>query len=394
LELRKNSGNQDIDNLINSSEQNIENTGFEVENDNFIKSNYTEKRQLINNKENTQKKSDKKKIVSKWGDDEEEDEDVDASNVESTGHQKNVIDLTIKEEESSKVKFRNSDVPSIQTVLGNFTSLKKLLQNQLGIMNANPLKNIIKNIYLSSYSHLRLSPCGEALELVLKSKEMRGNDDISLSLPSSCVSLRRIKEILEEAFECVDNKEEEEEIKDTLFICTEYIIMMKLDSLAEENRADKFLCSQIRLLITLCQVPKCIHKFLILKRAKIATKNAKNYLSTGGVLYKMLALEQNLTEYKDLGFDKLLTEYNSLKEKGNEKDYPFNIKELEKKPSREIFDFVSLELLNSSEKISFSICCASYKEEMANQLCSLCGLTTLGKEVTGLKLIDEFIKFN
>jgi len=357
------------------------------------------------------KKEEKKiKVANKWGDDDEEEEEIEPMN---EGIKTNVIDMTIKEEEKYKIKFKNSDVPGVQAVLGNLSSLKILLQNQLGITSLATLKPILKDIYMSSYSQVRTSPCGGPLELVVKNKEMKNKGECSL--PHSSINLSRINNLLDLAYESFDNKdieqaedyfrkiisysiffiplskEEEEEIKGVINTCTEYLIMLKLNGLADEKKSDKFLFSQICLLITLCQLAKPIHRFYMLKRAKIATKNVKNYISTVGVLYRMLALEKELKDFEGLEFDKLLNEYNVLKERGNEKDYSFNMKELEKKPARESINAETLQLFSSTtQKLHCALCSASYSENKSGKLCDVCNLTTIGKEASGLKLIDEF----
>lgn len=170
-------------------------------------------------------------------------------------------------------------------------------------------------------------------------------------------------------------------------VCTEYLYMKKLNDAAEANKQDKYNYSKTCLLITLCQLNKPLHMFLMLKRAKVATKNAKNFISCVGVLFKMLALEKDLTEFDDLGFDRLLGEYNTLKDRNNEKDYPFNMKDIEKKPAREVIDAVNLEVIESNtKKIVCPLCCASYRDGMVGKVCVICGLCVLGKETVGFKL--------
>lgn len=401
-----------------NQEQTQENTGFNIQETN-TKQNELNFGYSNNNNEETavKKEASKKKILNKWGDDDEEEEEIEPEpDTNNKNTQINIIDLTVKEEEAYKALFKNSDIIGLQASIGNFSSVKSMLQTQLGIMNINPVKNILKEIYLSSYSQLRLIPGGNSLDITLKNINIKKDSIEGLKLPpNTSVTIKRLNNMLDNAFEFIDNKEmdaaresftkilqysifvipnnseERNEIISIVNICTEYLYMIKLNTLADEKRADKFAYSQICLLITLCKLSKPIHLYFMLKRAKIATKNVKNYITSVGVIYRLLALENSLKDFEDLGFDKLLSEYNTLKERGNEKDYPFNIKELENKNAREVIDASSLELIDLKDK---SLCCplcnAKYSDHMNGKICCICGLTTLGREVTGIKLKDEF----
>lgn len=322
-------------------------------------------------------------------------------------------------EDSYKEAYKNSDIPGIQALIGNFSKLKSMLKNQLAITNITPLKQIIKEIYMGSYSQLRLSPSAPALELSIKNQNIQNlNKNLNnnpVKLPYSSINLNRIYSILEEAYSHVDNKRMEEadeiftsiikysifvvpenndqiaEVKKLISLSTEYLLMIRLSKLADEKKSDKYLYSQLCLLATLCQLNKPSHTFLILKRASLATKHVKNYITCVSLIYKMLALEKSLKDenYDTNVFSKMMSEYNTLKDKGNEKDYPFNMKELEKRPARESINAETLELFSQHDNtIVCPLCNAGFKDNMTQKNCTVCCLTVLGKETTGIKLKD------
>jgi hypothetical protein len=413
--VKKSSNNDEFNNLINSEQS--DNTGFDIpENNNFnnnnINSIYNNEKDLEKPKTNLNEEKPVKKVLSKW-DEEEEEEVVEEDN---SPPQTNIIDLTIMQEDSLKESLKNSDLLGVHASLGNFSKLKTMLKNQFAINNIAPLKNVIKEIYMGSYSQLRLSPCAPAVELTVRNLNAFKNSDLS-SLNTrviySPVNLSHINMILEEAYSHVDNKRMEE--ADELFIsvfkycifiipenkdqidevnkiinnCTEYLLMIRLSKLADEKKSDKYLYSQLCLLATLCQLNKPSHTFLILKRASISTKNVKNYLTCVSLIYKMLALEKSLKDenYDTNVFSKMMSEYNSLKDKGNDKDYPFNMKELEKKPARESINSETLELFSQNETIIFCpLCNAGFKNNMIQKTCTVCLLTVLGKETITNKI--------
>lgn len=397
------SSNQEFDNFISNESNNNESVStsneFDKINTNQIQNNdFIDGNSKTNNIENNKKTAPKK--LSKW--DDEEDEEIVEEVVEEK-KQVNIIDLTIKHEDFIIKSYKNSDSIGIQAALGNIEKVKKLLKTQLAIYEISSLKPILKDIYLSSHTQIKLSPCSKSQELILRNV---GKDNIVK--PHSIVNLNFINEQMNSACEYIDNKELEkaefkirkiislcifiipnneeeiEQIKELIRLCTEYLYLIKLLNISELKKNDKYLYSELCLLTTLCRV-KPIHKFLMLKRAKVSTKNVKNYITSFGLIYKMLAMENILKDFEDLGFDKLLTEYNSLKDKTNDKDYRFNIKELEKKPISEVLNYSSLEVLSNS-KIQCSLCEASFESDLKNSDCQSCKLSILGKECTGIQL--------
>lgn len=278
-------------------------------------------------------------------DDEEEVENVeeDVAPSDSTSQQIYNIRLTEKLEEQYKIHYKHSDVIGVQALLRNYASVNSMLQNQIGTRSIATFRGIIKEINLSSLSQVRLNPSGGTIDLQIKSLS-----ESNVKLPSNGISKERLTSLMERAFDLFDNKEIEKAVevftnvikyavffisatsedvsfvKKTISTCTEYLIMVRLLNAAEQLKSDKFGYSQMLLLVIICKLERSLHQFIMLKKAKISAKNTKNYLTTVILIQRMLKLSDELKEYEDLGFDKLLQEYNFIKDKGNEKDYPFN----------------------------------------------------------------------
>ena len=369
----------------------------------------------INTKQTPQKQEkkveQKKKIASGWDNDEEEEEEVEDEHVETTAPQLENLKLTVKITDLYKDLFRNSNIIGIQAVLGNYSSVQSMMNNQLGILNLSQFKTILRDIYLSSHAQIRLNPCSNTSEITIK--EINSGK----GLPINGITKERINSLMNIAFDYIDNKEMEfaekafknvlkmaifyiayndedvEFIKNIINSCGEYLIMIKLNEKAEAAKADKFIYSSICLLITVCKLSKPIHQFLMLKRAKIACKNIKNYVSALGLIQKMLNLEPLLKEYDGLGIDKLLQEYNTIKEKGNEKDYEFNIKDIDNRNIKDALNASTLELINQSKSyLKCPLCDSKYDESLAKTNCLICGLSILGKEVVGISFLDKNFK--
>ena len=92
-------------------------------------------------------------------------------------------------------------------------------------------------------------------------------------------------------FFTASSKSDDIRLKEIVHICTEYILLIKLNYLSEESKADKVKCCEIRLKMSLCKLEKPIHSYLVLKKTKIACKNIKNYLTAIVFLKKLISIE-------------------------------------------------------------------------------------------------------
>jgi len=114
----------------------------------------------------------KKKIESKWNDEEEEDEDEEIRKIieEKSKNTNNSIEsLIIKEDDQIYLKFERSSIPGVQLAIGNIKMAFNYLKSQLGIVsNLEQLKSVMKEIYMSSYSQIKLIPCLPVNEFLLR----------------------------------------------------------------------------------------------------------------------------------------------------------------------------------------------------------------------------------
>lgn len=90
------------------------------------------------------------------------------------------------------------------------------------------------------------------------------------------------------------DQEEETKVKDIIATCTEYIYFIRLSALSDGFKGDKVKYAETACLMSLCKLESPIHKFLVYKKAKIACKNIKNYITAVAFLKKILAMENEV----------------------------------------------------------------------------------------------------
>jgi hypothetical protein len=69
---------------------------------------------------------------------------------------------------------------------------------------------------------------------------------------------------------------------------------MRLNLLSEETKNDKIKYTELVCMMAQCRLESSVHRFLIYKKAKIACKNIKNFITALVFLKKMLSLEKEV----------------------------------------------------------------------------------------------------
>ena len=321
--------------------------------------------------------------------------------------------LTQPDEDILKRKSFQSIIPGVQIALGNFTLAFNYLRSQLGITSTfNILKPIIKEIYMSSYTQLKLVPYLSPIEFSLRNSQLSSTSNL---LPQTGINLQKLKFLLNKGYDAFSNfemqeaqklfrdvihyaifsvcasQEEEKEIKEIIYICTEYIYLTKISIIAEELKdKDKIKYCDLCCLMSVCKLEMNEHKFLIYKKAKYCCKNIKNFITGLYFIKKMLPLENELINvFGSKEFDKCkqeLVSYQTIAT--NQHQLEFNINE-NLPYIRGFYDCKNLNKLGVSDKVlTCPLCNAVSGGERKGEICDVCHLCTLGEEVIGLKLMD------
>ena len=90
------------------------------------------------------------------------------------------------------------------------------------------------------------------------------------------------------------DKSEDIRVREIISICTEYIYLTRLCILADENKADKVKYAELCCIMANCKLEGSIHKFLIFRKAKVACKNIKNFISALVFIKKMMVFEKEV----------------------------------------------------------------------------------------------------
>jgi hypothetical protein len=276
------------------------------------------------------------------------------------------------------------------------------LKSQLGInSNYETLKGVMKDLYMSSYSQIQFIPSVPVSELLIRQTKENG------VLPQNGLNLRSINQKLNIAYDFITennmpdamkvfkdilkysiffiaaDKTEETRIKEIISICSEYIYLTRLNMKADELKSDKVKYAEICCIMTTCKLEVPIHKFLIYKKAKAACKVIKNFITALVFIKKMLMFESN--------FEQAKSEFENFQKIGtNQHNLVFNVNE-NLPCSKQYFcsqTFTRIDL--SMKSLKCPLCQSATVATSKGQICGTCVLCTLGEEVLGLKLLENY----
>jgi coatomer protein complex subunit alpha (xenin) len=405
IEVKKVNQQASIDNILNQKE--------EEDNDVFgqIASSTNEKE----NNEEIKEEKDKNKISDKWKDEDEEEDDEEMQKMLEEAKKKEIANnANLTQKDDDLISRQNkSMVPGVQVALGNFKLALNYLRSQIGIReNYESLRPIIKDIYLSSYSQFKIMPYLSPLEFNLRQPNSK---TLGKLIPQNGVTMLKLKNLLNKGYDCISNfemqegmkvfrdilkyaiffvatsEEEENEIKNIISICAEYIYLTKISLAADEVKdKDKIKYCELICLMSVCKLESDEHKFLIYKKAKYCCKNIKNFITALFFIKKMSQFESTLGSSFKKEFNKIKEEVDVFQKIGTNKQQ-INFDTNENLPCiKEFYSATELKRVGVSEKIIKCPLCNSV-EFVSNKgkVCDTCHLSTLGEEVIGFKVLEK-----
>jgi len=234
-------------------------------------------------------------------------------------------------------------------------------------------------------------------------------------IPQNGVTMLRLKNMLNDGYNCVSNfemqeamkifrdvlkyviffvatnEEEEKEIKNIISICTEYIYLTKISLLADEMKEkDKIKYCELICMMSLCKLESDEHKFLIYKKAKYCCKNIKNFITALFFIKKMAPFEATLGSAFKKEFNKIKEEIDLFQKIGTNKQQ-INFDTNENLPCiKEFYSATELKRIGINEKIITCPLCNSVElTSYKGKVCDTCNLSTLGEEVIGFKVLEK-----
>uniref|UniRef100_A0A1B6DMQ1 Coatomer subunit alpha n=1 Tax=Clastoptera arizonana TaxID=38151 RepID=A0A1B6DMQ1_9HEMI len=296
----------------------------------------------------------------------------------------------------------NSNLPGDHVVAGAFQSAFRLLHDQVGVIEFGPYKNLF--LTAASQAHSCYSSLPNTPSLFGYANRNWRESGAKNALPVACMKLTDLVQKLQmcyhlttsgkfsEALEklrsillsitllVVDSKQDISEAHQLVIICREYILGLQMESTRKElpkNTLDeqKRIC-ELAAYFTHCNLQP-VHQILTLRTATNLFFKLKNYKTAASFARRLLELgprPEVATQARKMiqACDRnLVDEYKLAYEEHN----PFTICAI---------SYVPIYRGNPEERCP--LCCASYLPQHKGKTCTVCLVSKIGKECSGLRI--------
>lgn len=303
--------------------------------------------------------------------------------------------------------IRNCTVAGELISAGAFSQAMQVLTRQAGIVNFKPLKSFFMELYMSSQVTLPLIPHLKSLDLTISTSNSKPLVFINLSLLSHKLkdayklvtqakfsdALNSFVNILQSIlFLSVFNESEENEAKELIKICVEYITCMRLEISRQDALKDTPAKAMVLgYLMSMCKLQPS-HQSLTLRSAITFAYKYKNYITCSALCKKFLELvtsspqvlgpdsKQVIDKHKKLLAYCLQVFTNDL---ALETELPETSLDIASILCQKSFTAVSPSM--PSSRCPF--CQSLYHKTYKGAICETCKVGQIGLEALGLKLI-------
>lgn len=282
---------------------------------------------------------------------------------------------------------------------GNIQTALKLISKKFGIVNVEPLKPIIKNIYISTYAYVTpVQNCVPLKICLLTNKENCNNTYITkqfllnqlkkahklVSYGKFALALNLFRSVLYHII-FIDSTSMEKELMEFLNGCVNYILAMRLeDERAKTEAENPGRSLELMAYFTCCSIENP-HLYLVLRRGMGIAWKSKNYVTAGSFAKRLIngnfeniqGAEKELIKAK-----KIL----SMCEHKSTEQYNIDYDPNDYDNMR--ICCVSLKRMKPNENsISCPLCLSVAKPEYASLVCTNCQIAKLGVKALGFDFV-------
>ena len=302
---------------------------------------------------------------------------------------------------------KSCTVPGELVSTGAFSSAMQVLTRQAGITNFAPLKDLFLHVYMSGQISLPLISQVPALSLQVSTSSNKPLVPITLSLLSQQLkdsyklvtqakfseALSNFTKILQSILLlAVSNENEENEAKELIKICVEYISCMRLELARQESAKDSPGKALVyAYLMSLCKLQPS-HSSLTLRSAITFAYKFKNFVTCTSLCKRFLELVAGHPQVLGADGKQVIDKHKKLLAYCQQ--VFTNDLQLEQELPETCLDIASVLCLKSFTGVSPAqpssrcpFCQSLYHKVHKGIVCETCKVATVGLEVLGLKLI-------
>ncbi|CAL8124546.1 unnamed protein product [Orchesella dallaii] len=296
----------------------------------------------------------------------------------------------------------NCQLPIVHVNAGSFETAARLLQSQIGVVNIEPFKHLFLAAY--SKSHVVYTALPILPPLNFHPMQDQKNNKRPNLVPAVGITITDLIQKLQDCYQLttlgkfpeavekfrnlllhtplllLDNKPDITKAQELISLCREYILGLQMDlfrkELPKENADDRVRGCELAAYFTHCGLD-AVHLILTLRTAMNLNFQLKNYASASSFAKRLLEMgpkpdtAQQTRKMLKVCQEKLVDEHSMEYDEHN----PFLICAKSYKP-----------IYRGKPEVKCPFCSASYKPEFTGELCTICMVAEVGKDVIGLRI--------
>lgn len=297
----------------------------------------------------------------------------------------------------------NSSHASDHVAAGAMSSALQLLNRQIALSNFNGLKDTMMGCYLGSMMSVPGLPGSGTLPMPLLRNDADGHPGPD-SLPRTYLYTKDLVNGVRNGYrffqggkfgDCLaafadvlakipmvvaENRQEENEIKEMISICREYITAIRIKNAMTLAGDDPVRSTELAAYFTHCNLQP-VHLLLALRAAMGTAFKHKNYIAAAGFARRLLELP-DMSNEKNADLKLKATKVRQKSEQMARNEHQLNYDE-SKSFTIDCKDFVPIYAGQHSEECPY---CGSHYvgDGMHNEPCETCGMSTVGVKTLGL----------
>jgi len=297
----------------------------------------------------------------------------------------------------SQIWTQKSSLAGEHAAAGNFDTAMRLLSRQLGIKNFAPLKPLFLDAHMGSHTFLRAFTSAPVISVAVEkgwsesaSPNVRGppalvfnfsqmDDKLKAAYKATTEgkfpeALRQFLSILHTIpLLVVDSRREVDEVKELIVIVREYVLGLKMEVKRKEMKDDPIRQQELAAYFTNCKLQK-VHMRLVLTSAMGLCFKGGNYATAAN--FARMLLENSPNEAQSKKARQVVQACGDRKD-GRQLNYDFRNPFV-------VCGATFVPIYQGQKNVSCPYCGSRFVPSVEGELCSICELSVVGADASGL----------
>nr|GMC52242.1 coatomer subunit alpha-1-like [Ipomoea batatas] len=299
----------------------------------------------------------------------------------------------------SQIWVQKSSLAAEHAAAGNFDTAMRLLNRQLGIRNFNPLKQLFTDLHVGSHTYLLASSSAPVISVAVERGWSESASPNVRGPPALVFNFSQLEEKLKSGYKLttqgkfsealrtfqsilhtiplivVESRREVDEVKELVIIVKEYVLGLQMELKRKETKDNPIRQQELAAYFTHCnlQVP---HLRLALQNAMTVCYKARNMMTAANFARRLLETNPTVESQAKLARQVLQAAEKNMQD-ASQLNYDFRNPFV-------VCGATYVPIYRGQKDVTCPYCNAHFVPSQEGQLCSVCDLSAIGADASGL----------